>query len=108
MYGLNLFTMIIVIGIFYFVSVVSKEEALQQKVIMGLSISLLLINGTKLILMPSEIPVEFSTVTYFIAPIIFLLRINYMISIQMSLYNSPSPTIRNSTSGYLFKTSFAA
>ncbi|PAT01114.1 hypothetical protein CI105_08265 [Candidatus Izimaplasma bacterium ZiA1] len=79
MYGLNTFALLIVIGILYFVSIVSKEkEYMQNRIILVLSILLISINGYMFYLRPKEIPVEFSTITYFVSSVIFILRIKYI------------------------------
>lgn len=79
MYGLNVFAFIVFIGIIYLVFQISVEDKRTQKrVIVVLSIALLVLNGTKLLLDHSRIPVEFSTISYFIVPIILLLRLKFL------------------------------
>lgn len=79
MYGLNVFALIVLIGLFYVVSLLSKkEETTQKKVLLIVSLVLLLFNSIKFIIEPSEIPVEFSTITYFVAPLILISRIRFL------------------------------
>ncbi len=76
MLGLNTFSIIMFVGITTFVLKVSKLETIKQnKIIRILSLLLLIVNAPKLLRSPMDIPVEFSTVTYFIAPLILLLNI---------------------------------
>lgn len=79
MYGLNVFALIVVIGILYFVFLLVKEDKhIQRKAIVIISLLMLLINGIKLLLEPSLIPVEFSTIAYYVVPVIMLLNVKFL------------------------------
>lgn len=76
MVGLNTFSIIMFIGITSLVIKTSRLETNKQnRIIKILALLLLAINTPKLLMNPMEIPVEFSTVTYFITPLILLLNI---------------------------------
>jgi len=74
--ALNVFTLLVFIGIFVGINNVKElSEKTKNKVVRNVSLILLSINIIKLVLVDGFIPVEFSTVSYYVVPIILLLRI---------------------------------
>lgn len=74
--ALNTFTLLVFIGIFVGINNAKElSENTKTKVVRNVSLILLSINVLKLLLVDGFIPVEFSTVSYYIVPIILLLRI---------------------------------
>jgi hypothetical protein len=76
MLGLNIFSLLFLIGVIAFaIKTTKKDEITQNKTVNRIASLLLIINIIKLIVDPSKIPVEFSAVTYFTTPLIILLKI---------------------------------
>ena len=76
MLALNTFSLLVLFFIIYTASSVVKYDKLAQKrIIKTLAVMVLSFNIYHIIDNPSSIPVEFSTVTYFVAPIIILLNL---------------------------------
>lgn len=76
MVALNTFSLLVLFFIIYAASNTVKQNKINQKrIIKTLAVLVLSFNIYHIIDSPTSIPVEFSTVTYFVAPIIILLNI---------------------------------
>lgn len=74
--ALNVFTLLIFIGIFVGVNNLKEfNKVTQRKIIRNVSILLLTINIVKIFVVDYFIPVEFSTVSYYVVPAILLFRV---------------------------------